>query len=201
MWAWWHKLCERYFANWKKVYKHQFAFFWKIQEEKRIKFASVKARTTVAWWCRATATTSPSQRLTWSANHNWLDMILSFEQAIFSNTVVSEVSLLFLCFDNHQTKHAVIAIMPLSPVWFDVRPTTLVTTAHYHLHGRHHHCDSCAGDTCRSHFGQIAICVKNRASENLEPKGSLHRPSHVLCLNWLCLITFSSYFQLLFKVK
>ena len=68
MWAWWHKLCERYFANWKKVYKHQFAFFWKIQEEKRIKFASVKAGTTVAWWCRATAKTSPFQRLTSSTN-------------------------------------------------------------------------------------------------------------------------------------
>ena len=144
MWAWWHKLCERYFANWKKVYKHQFAFFWKIQEEKRIKFASVKAGTTVAWWCRATVKTSPSQRLTSSTNLMIRLDFISWTGYIFQHCGIrGESSFCVL---------TIIVIMRPSPVCFDVRPPALVTTAHDHLHGRHHHCHSCTGDTCRSYL-------------------------------------------------
>ena len=148
MWAWWHKLCERYFANCKKCVLsiNTILHFFKIQERKKNKICLSEGRDNCSLVVSGNCENISFSKVDLKSTNLMIRLdFVSGTGYIFQHCGLRGESSFWVL--------TIIVIMRPSPVWFDVRPTCLVTTAHDHLHGRHHHCHSCTGDTCRSYLG------------------------------------------------
>ena len=158
----------------------------------------MKARTTVAWWCRATAKTSPSQRLTLSKNLmirldfvSWTGYIfqhcgLRGESSFCVLTVIKPSTLLLL----YNAKSSLVWCATDFPCYPSSRPPTWAGSSLPLL---------CWGHLQVLFWTNSVFGVK-QGRENSEPKGTLHRPDLVLSLKRLRVSIFTCWIHY-FNVK